>query len=289
MFKKAICLILVIICLLPTIALAEKSYNSAKIYSGEISVNDTVFKAGDKITGGSRISVELEYVDAAGKKVAGGKGTVKSVTIDGEKVTEWKMTGSYGSEIIINNRIYQAAYGFTMTPAYAAADSEGYYNISEKTYSVYAQNAKNKKVKFTGSIVDTTSDFSCVSIAENMLVAIKTDSVFELDDRVQCKGTITDYANYKEVTIPVVTCEEAKIQQYDPLKKGDKGAEVLQMKERLQALGYFRASAELSDAYNDTCAERVQMFQKNNGLPATGNADAETLSLLYSDAAKSNQ
>ena len=73
MFKKAICLILVIICLLPTIALAEKSYNSAKIYSGEISVNDTVFKAGDKITGGSRISVELEYVDAAGKRLQEGK------------------------------------------------------------------------------------------------------------------------------------------------------------------------------------------------------------------------
>lgn len=72
---------------------------------------------------------------------------------------------------------------------------------------------------------------------------------------------------------------------YETLKRGSKGPEVLAMKERMQELGYFSAGAELSENYNDTCVERVKQFQKRNGLPQTGVADHQTLSLLYSDAA----
>lgn len=86
--KKLFCLVLVAICMLTTAAFAEKSYNSSKIYSGDLSTDNIVFKAGDKITGGKNISVELYYVDANNKVIADGNGTVKSVVIDGEKVTE---------------------------------------------------------------------------------------------------------------------------------------------------------------------------------------------------------
>ena len=72
---------------------------------------------------------------------------------------------------------------------------------------------------------------------------------------------------------------------YETLKRGSKGDDVLAMKERLQELGYFKQGAELSVSYNDTCAERVKQFQKVNGLPQTGIADHDTLTLLYSDAA----
>lgn len=72
---------------------------------------------------------------------------------------------------------------------------------------------------------------------------------------------------------------------YQELKRGSKGDEVLEMKKRMQELGYFTAGAELSNAYNDTCVERVKQFQKRNGLPQTGVADVQTLTLLFSDAA----
>ena len=72
---------------------------------------------------------------------------------------------------------------------------------------------------------------------------------------------------------------------YETLKRGSKGDDVLAMKVRLQELGYFKQGAELSESYNDTCAERVKQFQKVNGLPQTGTADHETLTLLYSEEA----
>jgi len=73
-----------------------------------------------------------------------------------------------------------------------------------------------------------------------------------------------------------------------PLGQGDRGAEVLAMKQRLQELGYFTAGAALSNAYNGTCVERVKQFQANNGLDVTGYADSLTLRKLYSSDAVRN-
>lgn len=76
---------------------------------------------------------------------------------------------------------------------------------------------------------------------------------------------------------------------YETLKKGSRSDAVLAMKARMQELGYFKAGAELTNQYNDTCVERVKQFQKRNGLPQTGVADQETLELLYSDKALPKQ
>ena len=77
------------------------------------------------------------------------------------------------------------------------------------------------------------------------------------------------------------------IVHYETLKKGSKGDDVLTMKLRLQELGYFKANADVSNVFNDTCVERVKQFQKKNGLRQTGIADHQTLALLYSDSALS--
>jgi len=100
-----------------------------------------------------------------------------------------------------------------------------------------------------------------------------------------------DYATYESVSgdeIWAIFCAIASnIQEvYDTLKQGSSGSDVLNMKYRMQDLGYFNADASLSDSYNNTCVERVKQFQSINNLPVTGIADHATLSLLYSDRAK---
>jgi len=85
--------------------------------------------------------------------------------------------------------------------------------------------------------------------------------------------------------IKLVEREGRTVVQYETLKKGSKGDDVIALKERLQELGYFKKNADLSASYNDTCVQRVKQFQKRNGLKQTGIADQETLSLLYSEAA----
>jgi len=286
-YKKIICW-LCFICLMPTFAFAAKTYNSNEIHSDDSSTG-IVFKAGDKFSSSSKISVEVYYTDLEGIIVDQGKGTIKSVSIDGEKVDEWAIKQKSGSVIQIGNTIYQAAYAFTLMPAYAAADSEGYYSLTPKTYDTYCDDKKglNKRVKVTGSIVSKENNQYIVSIADEVYIAIETEEEFTLNDNVICKGSIAGHTESKNQIIPVIRCEEVFIQQYEPLKKGDRGSNVLTMKERMQVLGYFKAGAELSDAYNDTCVERVKQFQANNGLSVTGIADVETLALLYSDVAKS--
>ena len=68
------------------------------------------------------------------------------------------------------------------------------------------------------------------------------------------------------------------------LKKGDKGATVLKMQQRLDALGYLYTKA--TGEYTDTTAQQVKDFQYLNGLTVTGIADAKTLAKLYSSDAK---
>ena len=49
--KKKVCLMLLLVCCLPSLAFA-KSYKCMDIYENKISTSDIVFSAGDKITGG---------------------------------------------------------------------------------------------------------------------------------------------------------------------------------------------------------------------------------------------
>ena len=285
MLKKTLCSLIAVMCLIPSLALAGKSYDPIDIYHHPF-IDDITFSVGDKFTSNSRISVELHYGDIYGFIIDNGNGTVKSVVIDGEKVTEWKVAGRTGSEIRIGNTVQMAAYGFTLKPVYAFADSEGYYSLTDKTYDYLSVNRKDKKVKFIGAVTDKDPEWTYISIAENAIVSIQTDTALEQGDRVICSGAITDKTTYKGTSILQIECESVAVQQYDPLKKGDKGEEVMNLKKRLQELGYFGASASFNDVYGDPCVDQVKAFQKNNGLTVTGTADSETLTVLYSDIAK---
>ena len=65
------------------------------------------------------------------------------------------------------------------------------------------------------------------------------------------------------------------------IEYGDNSDEVLQIKQRMQELGYFSAGAELSGKFNSLMRERVQQFQQEHGLEATGRIDADFLAALY--------
>ncbi len=72
---------------------------------------------------------------------------------------------------------------------------------------------------------------------------------------------------------------------YRILRQGDRGEDVLQVKRRLQELGYIRQGSSLTDVYNRTAAERVALFQRQTGFAETGIASQELQLLLFSSAA----
>jgi hypothetical protein len=64
-------------------------------------------------------------------------------------------------------------------------------------------------------------------------------------------------------TSPEPTAEPAAARAY---ALGDRGTDVLALKLRLQALGYFKAGTELSDKVTDKTLERVNQFLQDSGM-----------------------
>ena len=72
---------------------------------------------------------------------------------------------------------------------------------------------------------------------------------------------------------------------YRVLQKGDKGEDVVALKQRLQELGYIRTGSELTNVYNDVAMERVKLFQKQVGITEDGIASQELQAYLFSEKA----
>ena len=72
---------------------------------------------------------------------------------------------------------------------------------------------------------------------------------------------------------------------YRVLHKGDKGEDVLALKQRLQDLGYIRGGSDLTNVYNDVAAERVTLFQRQLGIMEDGVASQELQAYLFSEKA----
>ena len=75
----------------------------------------------------------------------------------------------------------------------------------------------------------------------------------------------------------------SKYGQFLPLKKGDKGADVVLLQQRLVDLGYSTNTP--NGKFNSYTVELVQVFQSKGGLEASGQADAATQELLYGSSA----
>ncbi len=76
--------------------------------------------------------------------------------------------------------------------------------------------------------------------------------------------------------------------EYRVLQTGNYGSDVLRLKERLHALGYFTGSS-FNNRYTEDTAARVKAFEKSCGLPQTGVATPALQALLYSDDAVSQK
>lgn len=72
-----------------------------------------------------------------------------------------------------------------------------------------------------------------------------------------------------------------------PLSFGDAGEDVKRLQTQLTRLGYYKG--KISGNYLATTGEALSAFQEKMGLIATGEADVNTLTLLYGDDARTSQ
>lgn len=78
---------------------------------------------------------------------------------------------------------------------------------------------------------------------------------------------------------------DQSILTYRVLKTGDRGEDVLALKQRMQELGYIRSAATLTDRYTDETKGRVVLFQRQTGMTEDGIASQELQAYLFSDKA----
>ena len=81
--------------------------------------------------------------------------------------------------------------------------------------------------------------------------------------------------------------EKDKNKVNSTLQKGDKGAEVKKLQERLKELGYYTGS--INSSYNNATVEAVKAFQKRNSLTVDGICGTATLRKLNSTSAVKNK
>lgn len=78
---------------------------------------------------------------------------------------------------------------------------------------------------------------------------------------------------------------DLSILEYRVLREGDRGEDVLALKQRLQDLGYIRSGSVLTSVYNDVLTERVTLFQRQTGMTEDGIATQKLQAYLFSDRA----
>ena len=98
------------------------------------------------------------------------------------------------------------------------------------------------------------------------------------DNNMEATGQVTNELMHMLV--------EGKINAYDPylgISRGASGKRVTNLQNRLKELGYMAGKAD--GVYGTGTYNAVKLFQQQTGLPQTGNADSETLKLLFAEDA----
>jgi hypothetical protein len=234
------------------------------------------------------VSAQASTYLGSGTDYAGDKAT------DGIEETSWQFSTKNANlgEVTL---VLQLAPGSTVDEVWF---KNGFWKITEGL-DQYTRNGRPKEIGVSFCYDGT------IRFADEMTFTLRDDTVRQDWQMIPlgrhenvtavCIRVISIYKGSKFKTdvalSEVMTVQregEAPQPQYQPLKHGDKNEDVRQMKLRLQELGYFKQGSDVSNSFNETCQERVRQFQKNNGLPVTGEADQATLAVLYSPMAVGN-
>ena len=106
------------------------------------------------------------------------------------------------------------------------------------------------------------------------------------EDEAWCRVSYRGQYGYcKTDFLTLLRDADLSLLDYRVLHKGDKGEDVLALKQRLQELGYIREGSDLTGAYNDVTVERVILFQRQLGIPEDGVASQELQAYLFSEKA----
>ncbi len=200
---------------------------------------------------------------------------------------------SYGNQTVNAVKAFQKKNGLSQTGVADAATQKKLYSSSavkanaattttqdetlrkgDKGTAVKQLQQRLKELGYYKSAID--SDFGTQTVN-----AVKA---FQKKNGLSQTGVV-DSATLKKLnsSSAVKANETVTTTQAESLKKGDKGAAVKQLQQRLKELGYY--TAYIDSQYGTKTVNAVKAFQKKNGLTADGVAGAATIKKLNSTSA----
>lgn len=131
--------------------------------------------------------------------------------------------------------------------------------------------------------VDSTSDTKQADSRARWQIV--TNAITQLEG-ITSAAELTGIINGQVITVASETAAPAATAEpvvYRSLQKGDESNDVMKLQQRLKDLGYLSDAADGS--FGSKTSTAVKLFQETAGISATGIADNDTQTLLYSDDA----
>ncbi|MDO5323018.1 MAG: peptidoglycan-binding protein [Clostridia bacterium] len=181
---------------------------------------------------------------------------------------------SDGTLAMVNALTQDQAEIDALMPAEPAANDATFLSalstIQESIYSAITMDAMS--VGDANAVSKSEANWQIISNAITQLESAKS------------AAELTAIISGQKVTVQSSTPEPTQTPvAYTILQKGDKSDDVLKLQERLYQLGYLNSDRD--GAFGGKTQTAVKAFQERAGLEASGIADSNTQTLLFSDSA----
>ena len=222
---------------------------------------------------------ELLYHIPAGAEI-----TVNSVSKKSgwANVTYGKYTGYLKSEYIVLKEVKKVTVTPTPTPVPTLSPEEdaGGYQILQKNDSGAAVTALQEALIELGYLKGT-ADGKFGAGTEKAVKAFQEKNDYPVTGIMDANLQAFLYTG----TPKNASGDKTSVRTLSPvegvsMKKGNKGAQVKALQEKLKELGYYKETP--TSTYDTNTIGAVRSFQKKNGLKADGTAGAETQKAIYS-------
>lgn len=141
-----------------------------------------------------------------------------------------------------------------------------YYKKSNSNDWIYWNTPYSKNKSLISLTPNTNYNIKVIAVGENGK---------QSDPYIFSRRTLSNPSTTTASSIPSSLLQVA-------YKYGMTDPAIQTIKKKMQSYGYYTKGADVSSKYNDIMVERIEHFQRNNGLKVTGQIDYAFLSKLYS-------
>lgn len=253
------------------VLLEGSSGTPVKIFQNELKVLGYLDAEPDGVYGGATALAATAYATDRGLPVTAGVSLTMIKALRGDlNISKLDV----GARSIVVYAVQQVLYGMgflsdTPDGVYGANTRQAvkdYMDYASPSAVEYMQARQDALISEAEAATTTFGDMEYPAAVDMPLISVDTI----ITDGVLTGDWIDFILDTKDIYGPTVSV-------------GDKGSAAKRVQKRLNALGYLAAG--MDGAFGENSAMALRYFQHRNNLPETGNCDADTQKVLFSENA----